>query len=179
MQSAPASFRRRTLQTSRRSGRRPGVLGVVARLLVSEQEALAVAVLGGGKAVLGIEEDGGGMPSQNFGDVDLELLEIVGVGGGTALLGEGFLKGSALIHSCGGDDTALIGDGLEAGKFAWGQLHFGLHLLSSSYDFERLSQPQFYTGTCSSTVRRETEVKEPVCTLDAISGGGLLGVVVL
>jgi len=35
--------------------------GVVAGLLVGEQEAFAVAVLGGGEAVLGIEEDGRGV----------------------------------------------------------------------------------------------------------------------
>ena len=35
--------------------------GVVAGLLVGEEEAFAVAVLGGGQAILGIEQDGGGV----------------------------------------------------------------------------------------------------------------------
>ena len=42
-------------------GQAAGGGGVVAGLLVGEQEALAVAVLGGGQAELGVEQDGGGV----------------------------------------------------------------------------------------------------------------------
>ncbi len=89
--------------------------GVVAGLLVGEEEALAVAVLGGGKAELGVEEDGGGVLGEDGGDEDLELFEVVGVGSGSALLGEGLLKGSTLVHGGGGDHATMVGDGFEAG----------------------------------------------------------------
>ena len=52
--------------------------GVVAGLLVGEQEAFAVAMLGGGQAVLGIEKDGGGVLSEDFGDEGLEDFEVAG-----------------------------------------------------------------------------------------------------
>jgi hypothetical protein len=42
-------------------GQAAGGVGVVAGLLVGEQQALAVAVLGGGQAELGVEQDGGGV----------------------------------------------------------------------------------------------------------------------
>ncbi len=97
--------------------------GVVAGLLVGEEEAFAVAMFGGGEAVLGIEEDGGGVAGEDFGDEGFEDFEVVAVGGGAALLGEGFLQGSALIHGGSGDDVALVGDGLEACKFSGRDLH--------------------------------------------------------
>ena len=65
MQSAPASFRRRTDQTSRRSGKSAGRGGVVAGLFVGEQEAGGVAVLGSGQAVLGVEEDRRGVAGED------------------------------------------------------------------------------------------------------------------
>ena len=106
-------------------GQAAGGCGVVAGLLVGEQEALAVAVLGGGEAVLGVEQDGGGVAGEDLGDEGLEVFEIVGVGGGAALLGEGLLEGAALVHGGGGDDAACVGDGFESGEFSWGQLrHF-------------------------------------------------------
>ena len=87
-------------------------------------------MLGGGQAVLGVEEDGGGVVGEDFGDEGLELLEIVGVGGGSALLGEGLLEGATLVHSGGGDDAVMVGDGFESGEFTWGQLRHALNLLS-------------------------------------------------
>ena len=80
-------------------------------------------MLGGGQAELGIEQDGGGVLGEDFGDEGFEDFEVVGVGAGAALLGEGFLEGSALIHGGSGDDVALVGDGFEACKFSGGDLH--------------------------------------------------------
>src|SRR5271163_2512085 len=96
-------------------GQAAGGGGVVAGLLVGEQEALAVAVLGGREAELGVEEDGGCVFGEDGGDEDLELFEVVGVGCGSALFGEGLLEGSALTHGGGGDHATMVGDGLEAG----------------------------------------------------------------
>ena len=96
-------------------GKAAGGGGVVAGLLVGEEEALAVAVLGGGEAELGIEENGGGVFGEDGGDERLELLEIVSVSGCTALLGEGLLEGSTLVHGGGGDHATMVGDGFEAG----------------------------------------------------------------
>ena len=103
-------------------GQTAGGGGVVAGLLVGEEEALAVAVLGGGQAVLGVEEDGGGVLGEDRGDEGLEDFEVVGVGGGAALLGEGLLERAALVHGGGGDDAAMVGDGFESCEFSWGQL---------------------------------------------------------
>ena len=103
-------------------GQAAGGGGVVAGLLVGEQEALAVAVLGGGQAELGVEQDGGGVFGEDFGDEGLELFEVVGVGGGAALFGEGLLERAALVHGGGGDDAAFGGDGFESGEFTWGEL---------------------------------------------------------
>ena len=58
-------------------GQAAGGGGVVAGLLVGEQKALAVALLGGGKAVLGVEQDGGGVLGEDFGDEGLEDFEVV------------------------------------------------------------------------------------------------------
>ncbi len=59
---------------------------------------------------------------EDLGDEGLELLEVVGVGGGAALLGERLLEGAALVHGGGGDDAALVGDGFQSGEFTWGRL---------------------------------------------------------
>ena len=103
-------------------GQTAGGGGVVAGLLVGEEEALAVAVLGGGKAVLRIEEDAGGVLGEDVGNECLELFEIVGVSGGTALLGERLLERAALVHCGGGDDAPVIGDGFQSCEFSWCQL---------------------------------------------------------
>jgi hypothetical protein len=60
---------------------------------------------------------------ENFGDKGLEDFEVMAIGCGAALFGEGLLQGAALIHSGCGDDVALIGDRLEASKFSRGDLH--------------------------------------------------------
>src|SRR6267154_1943572 len=73
-------------------GQAAGGGGVVAGLLVGQEEALAVAVLRGGQAVLGVEEDGGGVFGEDGGDQRLEDFKVVGVGGRPALLGEGLLE---------------------------------------------------------------------------------------
>ena len=104
--------------TSSRSGRRPGGVGVVAGLLVGEQQSLAMAVLGGGQAVFGIEQDGRGVLAEDVGDERLEVFEVLAGGGRSALLGEGLLEGAALIHGSGGDDAALVGYGLESCEFS-------------------------------------------------------------
>jgi hypothetical protein len=88
--------------------------GVVAGLLVGEEEALAVALLGGGEAELGVEEDGGGVFGEDGGDEGLEDFKVVGVGGCSTLLGEGLLQGAALVHGGGGDDAAVVGDCFES-----------------------------------------------------------------
>jgi hypothetical protein len=49
-------------------GQAAGSVGVVAGLLVGEQEALAVAVLGCGQAVLRVEQDGRGVLAEDVGD---------------------------------------------------------------------------------------------------------------
>jgi hypothetical protein len=53
----------------------------------------------------------------------------VGIGGGSALLGEGLLERAALVHRGGGDDAAVIVDGFEACEFSWGQF---FHLMRVS-----------------------------------------------
>ena len=112
------------IEEIRQSARRGGV---VAGLLVGEEQALTVAVFRGWKAVFGVEQDGGGVLGEDAGDEGLELLEVVGVGCGSALLGEGLLEGAALVHGGGGDDAAGIGDGFEACEFSWCQFfHWGM-----------------------------------------------------
>jgi hypothetical protein len=59
---------------------------------------------------------------EDRGDEGLELLEIVGVGGGAALLAEGLLERAALVHSRGGDNAAMVGDCFQSCEFSWGQL---------------------------------------------------------
>ncbi len=110
-------------------GEAAGGGGVVAGLLVGEQEAGVVAVLGGFEAVLGVEQDGGGVTGEDLGDEGLELAEIVGVDDAAALVGEGLLEGSALVHGGGGDDAAGVGDGLEACEFSGGELGHGVFSL--------------------------------------------------
>jgi hypothetical protein len=110
-------------------GKTAGGGGVVAGFFVGQQEALTVAVLRGGKAVLGVEQDGGGVFGEDAGNEGLELFEVVGVGRGSALLGEGLLERAALVHGGGGDDAAMIGDGFEACEFSWGQF---FHLMRVS-----------------------------------------------
>ena len=58
------------------------------------------------------------------GDEGLEDFEVVGVGGGSALLGEGLLERAALVHGGGGDHAAVVGDGFQSCEFSWGQLVF-------------------------------------------------------
>ncbi len=96
--------------------------GIVAGLLIGEKEALAVAVLGGGKAKLGVQQNGGSVAGEHLGHKRLEYFEIVCIGGCSALLGEGLLKRAALVHRRGGDDATCVGDGFESGKLTWGQL---------------------------------------------------------
>ncbi len=48
------------------------------------------------------------MPCENFCDEELELFEIVRIGCGAALFGEGLLEGAALVHGGCGDDTAFV-----------------------------------------------------------------------
>ena len=74
MQSAPASFRRRTDQTGR-AGRAGGRdLLVVAGLFVGQQQSGALgARLGRRQTPLRIQQDGAGVLGENFGDVGLKL----------------------------------------------------------------------------------------------------------
>src|SRR6476620_4452483 len=75
-------------------GEAAGGGGVVAGLLIGEQKALAVAVLGGGKSKLRVEEEGGGVFGEHGGDEGLELFECGGRdGGGAGFLGERLLEG--------------------------------------------------------------------------------------
>ena len=68
-------------------GEAAGGGGVVSGLLVGEEKAFAVAVLGGGQAKFGVEEDGGGVFGEDFGDEGFELFEVVGVGWCAAFFG--------------------------------------------------------------------------------------------
>ena len=104
-------------------GETAGGGGVVAGLLVGEQEAFAVAVLGGGQAELGVEQDGGGVLGEDVGDEGLEDFEVVAGGGCAALLGERLLERAALVHGGGGDDVAGVGDGFESCEFSGCELH--------------------------------------------------------
>ena len=111
-------------------GEAAGGGGVVAGFFVGEKEAGGVAMLGRGQAVLGVEQDGGGVAGEGAGDEGFEDFEVVGVCGGSASLGEGLLEGASLVHGGGGDDAVGVGYGLEAGEFSWGRLvHDGLDLL--------------------------------------------------
>ncbi len=71
-------------------------------------------MLGGGEAVFGVEEDGGGVLGEDRGDEGLELFKVVGVSGGSALLGKRLLERAALVHGGGGDDAAVVGDGFQS-----------------------------------------------------------------
>ncbi len=62
------------------------------------------------------------MAGEDFSDEQFELFEIVGLGCGAALFGEGLLEGAALVHGGCGDDTALVRDSFQSGEFTWGQL---------------------------------------------------------
>ncbi len=97
---------------------------VVSGLFIGEQQAGVLgAALGGGQSPLGVEQDGGGMRGENFGDQRLEFFHH-GVGDFAAFfLGQRFLQGAALVHGSGGNDAAFVGDFLETGKFARGELH--------------------------------------------------------
>src|ERR1700759_3348121 len=107
-------------------GEAPGGGGVVAGLLIGEQEALAVAMFGGGKSELGIEEDGGGVLGEHRGDEGLELFERTGWNrGGAGFLRERLLEGAALIHGGGGDDAAVVRDSIEARELAGCELDLG------------------------------------------------------
>ena len=139
MQSAPASFRRRTDQTSSRSGSRPGVVRVVAGLLVRQQQAGVLrAALARREAPLGIEQDRAGVRRQHLGDEDLELLHLAVADLAALLLGERLLQRSALIHRRGGDDAALVRHRLHSGELPWCDLHAYLVSLC------RNSRPTFY-----------------------------------
>jgi hypothetical protein len=85
-------------------------------------------VLRSRQAVLGVEEDGGGVLGENGGDEGFEDFEVVGVGGGSSLFGEGLLEGTALVHGGCGDNAALVGDGFQSFEFSWGQLFHLVHV---------------------------------------------------
>src|SRR6266702_1187118 len=91
-------------------GQATGGVGVVAGLLVREEEAFAVAVFRCGQAVLWVEQNGGGVLAEDVGDQCLEDFEVMAGGFGSALFGEGLLERSALIHSGSGDNAARVGD---------------------------------------------------------------------
>ncbi len=124
MQSAPASFSRRTDQWSSRSGSRPVAGRVVAGLLVGQQQAGVLrAPLARGQAPLGIEQDRAGVRRQHFGDERLELLDVVVADVAALFLGERLLQRSALVHGRRGDDAAVVRNGLHAGQLAWCDFH--------------------------------------------------------
>ena len=110
-------------------GETTGGSGVVAGLLVGEEQAGAVAMPGGVEAELGVEQDGRGVAGENLGDEGLELAEVVGVDNTAALLGEGLLERPALIHGGGGDNAASVRYGFQACELTWGDLHGGNGLL--------------------------------------------------
>jgi hypothetical protein len=103
-------------------GEAAGEGGVVAGLLIGEEQALAVAVLRGGQAELGIEEDGRGVFGEDLGDEGFEFFEgRVGDVGYSFFFGEGFLQRTALVHRSGGDHAPLIRYGFQSGQFSGGQ----------------------------------------------------------
>ena len=97
--------------------------GVVAGLLIGQQQTLAVAVLGGGQSIFRIEQNRGGVPGENFRHQRLEFRQRMGVDGSAFFLGQRLLQRTALIHGGGGNDAAFIGEGFHAGQFAGGELH--------------------------------------------------------
>jgi len=94
MQSAPASFRRADTPNIEQVRQAPGGGGVVTSLLVGKEESSLVAFFGGWEPELRVEEDGGGVPGEDLGDVNLELLEVGTAGGCATFLGERFLERS-------------------------------------------------------------------------------------
>ena len=100
---------------------------IVSGFFVGQQQAgILGAALGGGQSPLGIEENGAGVRCQNFGNENFEFFHH-GVGDfATLFLGQGFLQGAALVHGSGSDYAAFVGDSLETGKFARGELHRSL-----------------------------------------------------
>jgi len=82
-----------------------------------------VALLRGGQAEFGVEQNRRGVLGQDIGDLNLELLKVVRTRLAATLLGNRLLQRAALVHGSSGDDAAHIGDGLKACKFSWGQLH--------------------------------------------------------
>ena len=122
----------RFLQSARRpvieQVRQPAGAGlVVPGFFVGQQQSgVFCPALGSRQTPLGIEQDGGGMRSENFSDQRFEFLHH-GVGDfATLFLGQGFLQGAALVHGSGSDYAAFVGDSLETGKFARGELHRSL-----------------------------------------------------
>ena len=123
-QSAPASFRRRADQCVEQIGQAARAGLVVSGLFIGKQQAgILGAALGGRQSPLRIEQDGAGVRRQNFGDQRLEFFHHGVVDFAAFFFGKRFLQRAALVHGCGGDDAAIVGDFLESGKFARGELH--------------------------------------------------------
>ena len=97
--------------------------GIVAGLLIGQQQTLAVAVLGGRQSKFRIEQNRGGVLGQNFRHQRFEFDQRVVVDRGAFFLGQRLLQGTALIHGGGGNHAAFIGEGFHAGQFAGGELH--------------------------------------------------------
>ena len=103
-------------------GQPTGGCGIVAGLLVGQQQASVVAVLRRFEPILGVEQDGRGMTRQHVRDQGLEIFEVLAGGGRSALLGERFLQRAALVHGGRGDDAARIGNSLQSCEFSGCQL---------------------------------------------------------
>jgi hypothetical protein len=108
-------------------GQAAGLRIVVAALLVGQQQAgILGAHLGGGKAVLGIEQNGAGVRRQDARDRFFEFGHHL-VGDGffvhAFILGDGAFQGAALVHGRGANDAAFIRNCFQAPLFARADFH--------------------------------------------------------
>ena len=119
MQSAPASFRRRTDQSSRRSGSRPGPRLVVAGLLVRQQQpGVLRPALARGKPHSGSSRIALACGVSTSATIALNSSMLAVADAAAAFLGERLLQRSPLIHRRGGNHAPRVRNGLHAGQFS-------------------------------------------------------------
>ncbi len=97
--------------------------GVIAGLLVGEQESGTVTMFRGLQTELGVKENRRGVPGKDLRHDDLEFTHVFRGDSATAFACKRFAQGAALVHGGGGDDAILVGDSLQTIEFAGGDLH--------------------------------------------------------
>ncbi len=136
---------------------------VVARLLVGQQQPLAMPVLGRRQPVLRVQQDGRRVLAQHIRHQRLEVFQVLACGGRSALLGQRLLQRSALVHGGGRNHAALIRDGLQSCEFSGGQLHgaifscVDLFLRRLPINLQFALQLQFYTAPRTRNVTAVTQ----------------------